>query len=58
VAVDFFLVPTLTFRLLFVFVVLRHDRRELIHLNVTEHPTAIWTVRQLVEAFPYSTAPK
>jgi putative transposase len=58
VAVDFFLVPTLTFRLLFVFVVLRHDRRELIHLNVTEHPTAVWTVRQLVEAFPYSTAPK
>ena len=40
VAVDFFLVPTLTFRLLFVFVVLRHDRRELLHLNVTEHPTA------------------
>jgi putative transposase len=57
VAVDFFVVPTLTFRLLFVFVVLRHDRRELIHLNVTEHPTAVWTVRQVVEAFPYSTAP-
>ena len=40
VAVDFFLVPTLTFRLLFVFVVLRHDRRELLHVNVTDHPTA------------------
>ena len=40
VGVDFFLVPTLTFRLLFVFVVLRHDRRELLHVNVTEHPTA------------------
>ena len=52
VAVDFFLVPTLTFRLLFVFVVLRHDRRELLHLNVTDHPTAVWTARQIIEAFP------
>jgi putative transposase len=51
-------VHTLTFRLLFVFVVLRHDRRELLHLNVTDHPTAVWTARQLVEAFPYSTPPK
>ena len=58
VAVDFFLVPTLTFRLLFVFVVLRHDRRELLHVNVTDHPTAGWTARQLVEAFPEETAPK
>jgi len=57
VAVDFFLVPTLTFRLLFVFVVVRHDRRELLHLNVTDHPTAVWTARQLVEAFPDDTAP-
>jgi putative transposase len=52
VAIDFFLVPTLTFRLLFVFVVLRHERRELLHLNVTDHPTASWTARQLIEAFP------
>jgi putative transposase len=58
VAVDFFLVPTLTFRLLFVFVVLRHDRRELLHLNVTDHPSAVWTARQLVEAFPEDTAPR
>ena len=58
VAVDFFLVPTLTFRLLFVFVVLRHDRRELLHLNVTDHPTAVWTARQLVEAFPDDSAPR
>ena len=57
VAVDFFLVPTLTFRLLFVLVMLRHDRRELIHFNVTDHPTAVWTARQLVEAFPDDTAP-
>jgi transposase InsO family protein len=58
VAVDFFLVPTLTFRLLFVFVVLRHDRRELLHLNVTDHPAAVWTARQLIEAFPDDSAPK
>ena len=57
VAVDFFLVPTLTFRLLFVFVVLRHDRRELLHVNVTDHPTAVWTARQLVEAFADDSAP-
>ena len=58
VAVDFFLVPTLTCRLLFVFVALRHGRRELLHLNVTDHPTAAWTARQLLEAFPEDTAPK
>jgi putative transposase len=58
VAVDFFLVPTLTFRLLFVFVGLRHDRRELIHVNVTDHPTAGWAARQLIEAFPEGTATK
>jgi putative transposase len=57
VAIDFFVIPTLTFRLLFVFVMLRHDRRELIHLNVTDHPTAAWTGRQLLEAFPNDTAP-
>jgi len=58
VAVDFFLVPTLTFRLLFVFVVLRHDRRELLHLHVTDHPTAGWTARQILQAFPDETAPR
>src|SRR5262249_17395037 len=57
VAADFFLVPTLTFRLLFAFVVLRHDRRQLVHLNVTDHPPATWTARQPVEAFPDDTAP-
>ena len=55
---DFFLVPTLTFRLLFVFIGLRHDRRELIYVNVTDHPTARWAARQLIEAFPEETAPK
>jgi transposase InsO family protein len=57
VAIDFFLVSTLTFRLLFVFVVLRHDRREILHLNVTDHPTAVWSLRQLIQAFPEDTAP-
>jgi hypothetical protein len=58
VAVDFFLVPTLTFRLLFAFVVLRHDRRELLHVNVTDHPTAVWTTQQIVDAFPDESAPR
>lgn len=57
-AIDFFVVPTLTFRLLFGFIVLRHDRRELVHINVTDHPTATWTARQIVEAFPNETAPR
>ena len=50
IALDFFTVPTATFRVLFVLVVLSHDRRRLVHFNVTEHPTADWTGRQLIEA--------
>jgi len=57
VAVDFFVVPTLTFHLLFGFLVLRHHRRELVHVNVTDHPTAAWAAHQLVESFPDETAP-
>ena len=57
-AVDFFTVPTVTFRVLFCFIVLSHDRRRVIHFNVTEHPTAKWTAQQIVEAFPYDTAPR
>jgi putative transposase len=57
VAIDFFVVPTLTFRLLFGFLVLRHHRRELVHVNVTNHPTAAWAAHQLVESFPDETAP-
>jgi hypothetical protein len=52
VAIDFFTVPTVRFRVLFVLVVLVHDRRRVIYFNVTEHPTAEWTAQQLVEAFP------
>ena len=53
VAIDFFLVPTPTLRVLFVFVILAHDRRRIVHFNVTEDPTAQWTAQQLLEAFPY-----
>lgn len=58
VAIDFFIVPTATFKVLFVFLVLAHDRRRILHFNVTEHPTAQWTAQQLVEAFPFDTAPR
>ena len=58
VAIDFFTVPTATFRVLYCFVVLRHARREVVHFNVTEHPTAAWTAQQIVEAFPWDEAPK
>ena len=51
-ACDFFAVPTLTFQLLYVFVVLSHDRRRIRHVDVTRHPTAEWTAQQLTEAFP------
>lgn len=58
VSVDFFTVSTLRLRVLFVFVVLVHDRRQLIHFNVTEHPTAEWTAQQIIEAFPDDTTPR
>ena len=57
-AIDFFTVLTATFRMLFCFLVLRHDRRKVMHFNVTEHPTERWTAQQIVEAFPYDEAPK
>jgi transposase InsO family protein len=57
-ACDFFVVPTLTFDLLFCFVVLSHDRRRIMHVNVTSNPTAFWTARQVVEAFPFDLQPK
>jgi len=51
-ASDFFVVPTVTFRLLYCFVILAHGRRRIVHFNVTAHPTAKWTAQQVVEAFP------
>jgi putative transposase len=53
----FFTVPTAHWRVLFVLVVLAHHRRRVVHVNVTEHPTAAWTAQQIVEAFPDDTAP-
>ena len=58
VAVDFFTVPTATFRILFCFIVLHHHRRMVAHFNVTAHPTAEWTAQQVVEAFPENQAPR
>jgi putative transposase len=56
VAADFFVVRTATCRLLFVLVMLAHDRRRVVHVAVTEHPTAAWTGQQLREAFPWAPA--
>ena len=58
VSVDFFTVPTVTMRVLFVFLVLEHRRRQVLHFNVTEHPTADWTSQQIVEAFADRDAPR
>jgi len=55
-AIDFFTTPT--FRVLYVLLVLHHERRHIIHFNVTEHPSAQWTAQQIIEAFPWDTAPK
>jgi putative transposase len=52
IACDFFTVPTATFRVLFVFIMLAHERRRIVHVHMTEHPTAQWTAQQIVEAFP------
>jgi putative transposase len=57
-SVDVFTVPTATFRVLLVFVALAHDRRRIVHVNVTAHPTAAWTAQQLREAWPWDTAPR
>ncbi len=56
-AIDFFTVPTATFRVLYCFVVLCNDRRRVVHFNVTAHPTEQWTAQQIVETFPYESAP-
>jgi transposase InsO family protein len=58
VSIDFFTVPTIRFQVLYVFLVLAHDRRRIVHFNVTAHPTAEWTGQQLREAFPFEQVPK
>lgn len=57
-AIDFFTLPTITFRILYVLVIISHDRREIKHIAVTAHPTADWTVQQLREATPFDERPK
>jgi putative transposase len=58
VSVDFFTVATIRFQVLYVFLILAHDRRRILHVGVTAHPTAEWTAQQLREAFPWETAPR
>jgi putative transposase len=58
VSIDFFVVPTVRFKVLFVLVVLNHHRRRVVHFNVTEHPTAQWTGQQIIEVFPWDKAPQ
>jgi putative transposase len=58
VSVDFFTVPTIRFQVLYVFLVLAHQRRRILHFNVTANPTAEWTAQQLRNAFPWDSAPR
>jgi putative transposase len=58
VSMDFFVVPTATYQVLFVLVIMAHERRQIMHYNVTEHPTAAWTAQQVVDAFPWDEAPR
>jgi putative transposase len=58
VSLDFFVVPTVTHKVLFVLLILAHERRRVVHFNITEHPTAPWTAQQVVEAFPWDEAPR
>ena len=57
-AMDFFTVPSVSFRVLYCFFVISHDRRQILHFNVTWHPTSAWIIQQLSEAFPYQSAEK
>ncbi len=57
-AIDMFVVASASFRLLYVMIILVHDRRRIIHTAVSDHPTAVWFSRQVTEAFPWDTAPR
>jgi putative transposase len=57
-AMDFFTVPTITFGVLYCFFVISHDRRRILHFNLTKHPTSAWIIQQLREAFPFGAAPR
>ena len=58
VSIDFLIVPSIRFKLLYVLIVLGHARRKVLHFNVTDNPTAVWTAQQIVEAFPWDSTPK
>jgi putative transposase len=58
IALDFFVVPTVSYKVLFVLVILAHERRRVVHFNVTAHPTAEWTAQQVVDAFPWDEPPR
>ena len=56
-AMDLFTIPTITFKLLYSFFIISHDRRRILHFNITQNPTSSWIVQQLREAFPHQSAP-
>jgi len=58
VSIDFFTVPTIRFQILYVFVMLAHHRRRIVHFAVTAHPTAEWAAHQILQAFPWDSAPR
>src|SRR5207245_673360 len=55
-AMDFFTVPTISFGVLYCFFVIRHDRRRILHFNITKHPTSSWIIQQLRQAFPFGAS--
>jgi len=55
---DFFTVPTISFKILYVFFIIDHARRKIVHFNITGHPTSEWVIQQLRNAFPFESAPK
>jgi putative transposase len=57
-SIDFFTIHTFNFKILYVLVILSHDRRRVVHFNITQHPTAFWTLQQIKEAFPWDSTPK
>ncbi|MGH9632055.1 MAG: hypothetical protein ACRD7E_27440 [Bryobacteraceae bacterium] len=57
-SVDFFVVPTIRFQVLYVFLMLAYDRRRIVHFAVTAHPTAEWTAQQMRKAFPWDSTPR
>jgi len=57
-AMDFFVVPTISFKILFVFFIIDHGRRKIIHFNITNHASAQWVIQQLRDAFPFDQIPK